>query len=527
MKRIPLVSIKSWRLPRISLVPSPRAQLICLVSLGVILRLVWLAYTNFTYDDAFITFKYAQNLASGQGFVYNVGERIYGITSPLFALLLAGWLRTFHGDILLGARIIGLLAAIGAQVMAWSTLGQLKITGGQRLVALAVFALSDKLWLKDTGGMETPIIIFLMMTAWYASVRNWPIRAGIATGLLLWTRIDLAVWAVVLVGFSWYAKKRPPILLIVAIGFIYLPWLGFATSYFGSPVPHTLTAKWIAYIGHDHSPLLEHLLTIVRWLTPFTLPDNWIGWQYALAGATISLAAFGVVNVRRGEKLAILAVFGILELILLTLIRATFEDRYFVPLWWITLLLCGLGVGTIWKLLGSSAFIRLSAVPAIMAVLLVGLTMGYQQALIERDKQLYRNDAALKPIGLWLNQHTHPGATVLLEPLGYIGYYADRDMIDEVGLISPQVVDLMRQGVDRLGVISLIEPDYFVVHCDDVLGFLSRSDNHDFSTHYMCTIVFNPLGFDPAGYNQSGLQRSSCYEIWSHELTPSITYQTP
>jgi len=162
-----------------------------------------------------------------------------------------------------------------------------------------------------------------------------------------------------------------------------------------------------------------------------------------------------------------------------------------------------------------------------MAVLLVGLTMGYQQALIERDKQLYRNDAALKPIGLWLNQHTHPGATVLLEPLGYIGYYADRDMIDEVGLISPQVVDLMRQGVDRLGVISLIEPDYFVVHCDDVLGFLSRSDNHDFSTHYMCTIVFNPLGFDPAGYNQSGLQRSSCYEIWSHELTPSITYQTP
>ena len=45
------------------------------------------------YDDAFITFRYARNLAEGLGLVYNPGaewEPVLGTTTPLFALLLAG-----------------------------------------------------------------------------------------------------------------------------------------------------------------------------------------------------------------------------------------------------------------------------------------------------------------------------------------------------------------------------------------------------------------------------------------------------
>ncbi|MCB0187901.1 MAG: hypothetical protein KDE31_26715, partial [Caldilineaceae bacterium] len=41
-------------------------------------------------DDAFITYRYAENLATGQGFVYNAGERLLGTSTPLYTLLLAG-----------------------------------------------------------------------------------------------------------------------------------------------------------------------------------------------------------------------------------------------------------------------------------------------------------------------------------------------------------------------------------------------------------------------------------------------------
>lgn len=65
-------------------------QLTILLAVAVALRVAWGSYTHYIYEDAYITFRYARNLANGNGFVYNVSERIYGTTTPLFTLLLAG-----------------------------------------------------------------------------------------------------------------------------------------------------------------------------------------------------------------------------------------------------------------------------------------------------------------------------------------------------------------------------------------------------------------------------------------------------
>ena len=45
-------------------------------------------------DDAFITYRYAANLAAGLGFVYNPGQSALSTTAPLYGLLLSlprGW----------------------------------------------------------------------------------------------------------------------------------------------------------------------------------------------------------------------------------------------------------------------------------------------------------------------------------------------------------------------------------------------------------------------------------------------------
>ena len=54
---------------------------------GLLFTGLWLCYRYFWLDDAFITFRYARNLADGMGPVFNPGEAVEGYTSFLWMLI--------------------------------------------------------------------------------------------------------------------------------------------------------------------------------------------------------------------------------------------------------------------------------------------------------------------------------------------------------------------------------------------------------------------------------------------------------
>jgi arabinofuranosyltransferase len=56
--------------------------------MGAVLFLRVLHYSWVT-DDAFITFRYVINFVSGDGPVFNIGERVQGFTHPLWFMLLS------------------------------------------------------------------------------------------------------------------------------------------------------------------------------------------------------------------------------------------------------------------------------------------------------------------------------------------------------------------------------------------------------------------------------------------------------
>jgi hypothetical protein len=63
-----------------------------------------------------------------------------------------------------------------------------------------------------------------------------------------------------------------------------------------------------------------------------------------------------------------------------------------------------------------------------------------------------------------LSQHARPGQTVLLEPIGLIGYRNPLVVIDEIGLVSPEVARRRLQGSGwYTDVIAKRSPDYLVV----------------------------------------------------------------
>ena len=77
--------------------PPDAARLERRLALGALIAVAgWVACAGgrYSYDDAFITYRMAANLAAGHGFVYNPGEWHLGSTAALYGLILAalGWL---------------------------------------------------------------------------------------------------------------------------------------------------------------------------------------------------------------------------------------------------------------------------------------------------------------------------------------------------------------------------------------------------------------------------------------------------
>src|SRR5438046_1501989 len=65
-----------------------RSRIGLLAPLGAA-ALAHIVYLHVMYDDAFITYRYAENLARGLGLVYNPGERVEGYSNFLWTLMMA------------------------------------------------------------------------------------------------------------------------------------------------------------------------------------------------------------------------------------------------------------------------------------------------------------------------------------------------------------------------------------------------------------------------------------------------------
>src|ERR1700692_4517572 len=68
-------------------------------------------------DDAYITFRYARNLAEGLGLVYNPGEWVLGTPTPLWAILLAGGYRLGGTDLPWLANAVSALCDAGSAAL--------------------------------------------------------------------------------------------------------------------------------------------------------------------------------------------------------------------------------------------------------------------------------------------------------------------------------------------------------------------------------------------------------------------------
>src|SRR5439155_158429 len=69
-------------------------------------------YFDFVSDDAYISFRYARNLAEHVQLVFNLGERVEGFTNFLWTVMLAGGIKLGVSPVV-SSRFLGVVFAVG------------------------------------------------------------------------------------------------------------------------------------------------------------------------------------------------------------------------------------------------------------------------------------------------------------------------------------------------------------------------------------------------------------------------------
>jgi hypothetical protein len=250
--------------------PLAELKLRRLAALAVFAFLVRLLPGPRTVDDAFITFRYSRNLVEGNGFVYNIGDRVLGTTTPLYTLLMA-FFGLFGESYPVYALVINALA--GALEVVFLTLIAYHFL---RNVAYAFWL--GLLWSVATfsvtfaiGGMETSVHNACMLGAWLAYLYDRPRWLGATCALGFLTRPDALLWAAPLLlhqlWFMWQSGRGIPWQTWLTGLAITLPWIIFATAYFGSPIPQTVGAKAETYLIDS----LQGLTAFIQdYATPFS-----------------------------------------------------------------------------------------------------------------------------------------------------------------------------------------------------------------------------------------------------------------
>ncbi len=415
--------------------------------LGVVLGggavLAWV--NRFIQDDTFISLRYAANLTSGHGLVFNPGgERVEGYTNFLWTIMLAGVMRVGIDPLL----FMDVLGALTMPVTLWLTHRLARhVTGSPviGLIAAALVAGNYTFTAYATGGLETHLQTLLgVLVAERAAdgtrrmTWRWTrcLTISLACAAALLTRLDSVVLVAIpgLVALIHAARStgspgeraRRGALLLAPGGAVVLAWLAWKVDYYGEVLPNTFSAK----TGSLMLPLRGVFYVLAFSLSYALLP---IGLGF-LVIARRALVAWGA------SALAIAAGVPVLWLAYVALVGGDFmEFRFIVPAIPLVMVLTAWTIDSLSEQLAWRAtMVALTFVAS--AFHAIAFTYSPLRRGMETIPDLIANlepeHGAWVRIGRVLGEAlpTEERVVIAVTPAGAIPYYSGLDTIDMLGL---------------------------------------------------------------------------------------------
>jgi arabinofuranosyltransferase len=228
---------------------------ISILSLIVVaLLLAGLYFYNYMPDDTFITLRYARNVARGDGFVFNPGERLEGYSNFLWLIILVLAAKTGL-PLIVASRVLSLLCSIATLTLTFVAAGHAarKTGWGDWNTSLAaglpaiLLASSAPFLTWSLSGTEIPLYTALLLLG-FVFLRDdrglGPVFA--IFGLLGLVRPE----GLLFYGLAWIIllihRRNKKEVLLGGTGILllfYAPYLTWKWFYFGSLLPNTFYAK--------------------------------------------------------------------------------------------------------------------------------------------------------------------------------------------------------------------------------------------------------------------------------------------
>jgi hypothetical protein len=409
---------------------------IVLFVLAALVRLAFHNLTGFVADDAFITFRYAQNLAA-----------VLGTTTPLLTFILA-----VGGTIGLGipkfALAISLVASGVTAVVIYRLALLLRLTHWSVLPAI-LYIFWPRSIVADSCGMESALFSLLVTAAVYLQTRQQFVNALASATLATLTRPEGVLLVGLLIAHQVVSRREQFARALMIPLFLLGPWLLFATFYFDSPTPQSVTGKQALYSLFGTSSRWDTLVYLMAWHNPF-------GWLVTIA------AIAGLWWLAKKQNWGGLAGLWIICLVgLYVLSGAKMFFWYPAPIY---PLLFILAAGTIpivfdrWSHLEQVARKFRWWAFGVVAVILVAGNYSSLRYFREYQQDL---DRCHRAIGVYLHAQVQNGERVAAEDIGYMGYVSGCRILDRDGLISPEAAAYNRAG-NYFGLINDFKPEWVV-----------------------------------------------------------------
>jgi len=444
--------------------------------LGLIALTYGWIYRDFAQDDAFITYRFARNIARGHGFVYNLGEPVLGTTSPLYALWLAVLGKASGHDIPLISHWISIFSLwLGAVVLYYLA----RPEGVPQAGAVALIFVTNPM-LGWSIGMETCLVNLFVLLVIISYVRHKLTLTGALMGILLLLRYETILLAFILAGHYVLKERRLPVWLAAGLP-LSVAWSLFAWFTFGGLIPQSASAKlaarrlpflvgalvyWRLYVSHN--PLYAPVVPLVA-LGGYRAIRTWyrrLGFSLILVwsivyfvAASLVAGAFPWYYGPLVPAFAILAVWGTDMLVSLA---APFLNRW-----------------TMCDQPKRAAHSVLMVV--VVAIMALQVDLWAVPGTAHRGRRVDPRYTTYKEVSKWLNENAEKRDTLATPEIGVLGYYTDMRIIDLHGLVTPRLAPRHDEDVSRTleRAIALYSPDYVMASNDRLVEELERSSLYE------------------------------------------------
>jgi len=449
-------------------------SLAVIVILAAAFTLHALAYWDWTEDDAYITFRYAENLAEGQGLVFNSGERVEGYSNFLWLIMTAGGMKAGIDPVPL-SKTAGLISGLAALLLSWMLARRVCRPGSMvPLFAPLYMAAAPFVTRHSVSGLETCMFAALTAGAVLAAAGGrGRRRQAILTVLLIalsLTRVEGPVVAIlILAGRVLFSDEdnireslRETFLFellpyILVFGIYYL----WRWNYFNDPFANTYYAK----IHYGPAAVLRG----GRYTAEFI--------RDAGGAVFIGLAAvpFLFRNCGKTFRFSALVIVFYTGFIILSGGDWMFFYRFYAHIIPILIPMIAAGASCILMIAASRGTgvgaLRILAGGVMIAVFLV--TAAAERRIANLVLPAVRNHNYLSQnymeLAGWFKDNTDPDVTVAISDVGAFSYYSDRRVLDLFELVTRN----FKRASDHPGCATVSdyilarEPEYIVLMVKD------------------------------------------------------------